>query len=124
MTAAMNAESAAKKKQDKKSSLAAAAAVHSKADTNSDPSCDTALLLPASDKTGGSTAPPSKSKHKEGSSRGGKGDKDAQEEWVQCDACARWRTLPPPGDALYPLLLPEQWTCAMNTWHPDMKDLS
>jgi hypothetical protein len=26
--------------------------------------------------------------------------------------------LPPPGDVLYPKDLPDQWTCAMNTWHP------
>jgi len=32
--------------------------------------------------------------------------------WVQCDACSRWRTYPPH------VALPDEWTCALNTWNP------
>lgn len=34
----------------------------------------------------------------------------AQEQWVQCDSCFKWRRLP--LDAL----LPSKWTCAENSW--------
>lgn len=112
MTAAMNAETAAsvlKKKQEKKksSSLTAASKIAASSDTAS------------SDKSGAVPASSTKSKHKDGKGGNGMGGEDTQEEWVQCDSCARWRTLPAPGAALYPQHLPEKWTCSMNTWHPE-----
>jgi hypothetical protein len=35
-------------------------------------------------------------------------------EWVQCDACDKWRTLP---DGMSAAQLPDPWTCGMNTWN-------
>jgi len=34
-------------------------------------------------------------------------------EWVQCDGCAKWRRL---GGGVTAESLPDQWSCAMNTW--------
>jgi hypothetical protein len=103
MITAMNAEIAAKEKLEKKSAQALASSVCS----------DTGLLLPSADDIVSTSKGKGKDKAKD------KDGKDVQEEWVQCDSCARWRTLPPPGDELYPHDLPEKWTCSMNTWHPD-----
>lgn len=36
-------------------------------------------------------------------------------EWVQCDACSKWRKLPPHISAAE---LPEVWYCTNNTWNP------
>ncbi|KAK8619352.1 hypothetical protein V6N13_133314 [Hibiscus sabdariffa] len=33
-----------------------------------------------------------------------------QEQWAQCDSCAKWRRLP------VDVLLPHKWTCADNNW--------
>ena len=33
--------------------------------------------------------------------------------WVQCDACTKWRKLPP---GVSPKALPDSWRCADNTW--------
>lgn len=44
----------------------------------------------------------------------------AQVEWVQCDACKKWRTLPARTHPQYPTSLDEdkRWICTMNTWSP------
>lgn len=43
---------------------------------------------------------------------------DDEEDWVQCDQCAKWRRLPPRVHPTYPTNLPgsNSWVCAMNTW--------
>lgn len=92
----------AKRKQDEKDLMAAT-------------SSDSILLPPADDINFSVTKPRGKDKH---------GKDDVQEEWVQCDDCGRWRTLPPAGDALYPQDLPEHWTCTMNTWNPSKASCS
>jgi len=35
--------------------------------------------------------------------------------WVECDACKKWRKLPPSVEAES---LPEKWDCTMNRWDP------
>lgn len=57
----------------------------------------------------------------DGSPKGDSSGK-AQVEWVQCDACKKWRTLPPPDHPKYPSALDEDkgWACAMNTWAPHL----
>jgi len=48
--------------------------------------------------------------------RGGAGAAaTAPTNWVQCDACAKWRKLPPHAKGTE---LPDSWTCALNTWAP------
>ena len=39
----------------------------------------------------------------------------AEDKWVQCDLCEKWRTLLP-SISLYEL--PEMWTCSQNWWDP------
>ncbi|XP_057866424.2 cysteine-tryptophan domain-containing zinc finger protein 7 [Cryptomeria japonica] len=39
------------------------------------------------------------------------------ENWVQCDACEKWRLLPPGVD---PTFLPQKWLCRMLDWLPSM----
>ena len=39
---------------------------------------------------------------------------EALPHWVQCDACAKWRKLPP---GITPKALPASWRCADNTWN-------
>jgi len=39
------------------------------------------------------------------------------QEWVQCDRCKKWRTLPPRVSAAD---LPEIWYCELNTWDPSL----
>eukprot|EP00940_MAST-03C_sp_MAST-3C-sp2_P000053 g53.t1 len=38
---------------------------------------------------------------------------DGSRDWVQCNACAIWRKLPP---SMRPKDLPDEWFCSMNTW--------
>lgn len=46
----------------------------------------------------------------------------AQVEWVQCDSCKKWRTLPAPSHPKYPSALDDDkgWTCSMNLWAPHL----
>ena len=37
--------------------------------------------------------------------------------WIQCEVCERWATLPPDVGEL-----PSQWYCRMNTWSDDPAD--
>ena len=36
--------------------------------------------------------------------------------WVNCDSCGKWRILPPDISAEEVEALPDEWTCADNTW--------
>ena len=97
----LNDEIAEKKKQEK-DSMSKTTPLESQGDAG--------VLLPS--------AADMKSTKPKGKNSKDKDSKEAQEEWVQCDECSRWRTLPPPNDPLYPHDLPDHWTCSMNTWHP------
>ena len=43
------------------------------------------------------------------------GAQEKEVQWVQCERCKKWRTLP---DDVSAASLPEQWYCSMNTWDP------
>jgi len=45
-----------------------------------------------------------------GDGKGGSGESQAEEDWVQCDQCGRWRKLPPRHSPLYPQSLPDRYT--------------
>lgn len=49
-----------------------------------------------------------------------------QLEWVQCDACKKWRTLPLPTHSHYPTQLSDDkaWICSMNLWAPHLANCS
>lgn len=59
-------------------------------------------------------------KQERGSGESGK----AEVNWVQCDSCKKWRTLPPVGHPNYPSALDDDkgWVCGMNTWSPHLAD--
>lgn len=46
----------------------------------------------------------------------------AQLDWVQCDSCKKWRTLPLRTHPKYPTSLDEDkgWICSMNSWAPHL----
>ena len=54
--------------------------------------------------------------------KGGESSGKSQVEWVQCDACKKWRTLPVPTHPKYPSALDEDkgWICSMNSWAPHL----
>lgn len=39
-----------------------------------------------------------------------------EDNWVQCDKCAKWRSIAPNSSQND---LPDKWFCYMNTWNPD-----
>ena len=39
-----------------------------------------------------------------------------RQDWIQCVLCSKWRKLPQRGTAAYPGDLPDDWSCAANTW--------
>ena len=43
-----------------------------------------------------------------------KDDGSAEQEWVQCDQCSKWRSLP---KDISPESLPDEWNCTLNTWN-------
>jgi hypothetical protein len=54
---------------------------------------------------------------------GGGGDSSGKQvEWVQCDSCKKWRTLPAENHPKYPSALDEDkgWVCSMNAWAPHL----
>ncbi|KAJ1459442.1 hypothetical protein M885DRAFT_434992, partial [Pelagophyceae sp. CCMP2097] len=40
---------------------------------------------------------------------------EAEDQWAQCDSCAKWRRLPATVDTD---ALPEKWYCRLNVWDP------
>ena len=43
-------------------------------------------------------------------------NEDDAMDWVQCEACEKWRRLPPKNHPRYPTNLPDSWSCTMNDW--------
>ena len=35
---------------------------------------------------------------------------------VKCELCSKWRRLPPRNHPSFPLDLPDNWNCSMNSW--------
>ena len=44
-------------------------------------------------------------------------EKTIEEQWVQCDACKKWRNVP---HSIDPQTLPDRWECKDNTWNSAM----
>ena len=49
---------------------------------------------------------------------------EAEDQWVQCDACEKWRRLPKREHENYPDELSDSWTCEMNTWNSEYASCS
>ena len=49
-----------------------------------------------------------------------KSSRSLPDQWVQCDKCSKWRSIP--GDVDF-VLFPEKWFCSMNKWDSARKNL-
>ena len=45
-------------------------------------------------------------------------EEEPETEWIQCDKCKKWRTIPNTMAALLDDTATTSWSCSMNTWDP------